>query len=174
MLRGRLVAKTPEDPVIVVSMRKVSKRNIEFIDGCESCEPEQLLLECSNESFDASVSFWTSDKGRARSNADESQLILKCVRDELTSMIVSQCDACGDVAIECFARCTNRLTKRVDRFVTRAALCGTRSETLTGAVIDHDEGCRAALIGHARSAIDCPHLVWSRCDNRSIMHARTR
>ena len=89
-------------------------------------------------------------------------------------MIVPQCDACCDVAIECSARCTNRLPKRVDRFVTRGAPCGTRSETLTGAVIDHDEDCRAALICHARSAIDCPNLVWSRCDNRSIMHARTR
>ena len=44
VLRGRLVAKTPDDPVIVVSMRKVSKRNIEFVDGCESCEPEQWFL----------------------------------------------------------------------------------------------------------------------------------
>lgn len=62
MLRGRLVAKTPDDPVIVVLMRKVSKRNIEFVDGCESCEPEQLLLECSNESFDTAVALWAPDE----------------------------------------------------------------------------------------------------------------
>ena len=62
MLRGRFVSKTPEDPVIVVSMRKVSKRNIEFVDGCESCEPEQLLLECSNESFDTADALWTPDE----------------------------------------------------------------------------------------------------------------
>ena len=37
VLHGCLVAKTPDDSVIVVSMRKVSKRNIEFVDGCESC-----------------------------------------------------------------------------------------------------------------------------------------
>ena len=62
MLRGRLVAKTLGDPVIVVSMRKVSKRNIEFVDAGESCEPEQLLLECSNESFDTAVALWTPDE----------------------------------------------------------------------------------------------------------------
>ena len=62
VLHGCLVAKTPDDSVIVVSMRKVSKRNIEFVDGCESCEPEQLPLECSNESFDTAVSFWTPDE----------------------------------------------------------------------------------------------------------------
>ena len=96
------------------------------------------------------------------------------MRDELTSVIVTKCDACGDIAIECSARCTNRLTKRVDRFVTRAALCGTRSETLAGAVIDHDEDCRAALICHARSAIDCPHLVWPLRDDCSVVRARSR
>ena len=57
-----LVAEASDDRVIVESMCKVSKRNIEFVDGCESCELEQLLLECSNESFDASVALRTPDE----------------------------------------------------------------------------------------------------------------
>ncbi len=85
------------------------------------------------------------------------------MRDELTSVIVSKCDVYGDVAIEYSARCTNCLTKRIDR-----------SETLAGAVIDHDEDHRATLIGHARSAVDCPHLFGSRCHHLSIMHAWSR
>ena len=74
----------------------------------------------------------------------------------MTSLIVTKSDACSDILIECSARCTNRLTKRVDR-----------SETLAGAVIDHDEDCRPALICHTRSAVDCPHLIWSFCDDCS-------
>ena len=35
VLRRRLVAKTPDDLVIVVSIRKVSKRNIECLNGCK-------------------------------------------------------------------------------------------------------------------------------------------
>ena len=77
-------------------------------------------------------------------------------------------------SIECSARCTNRLTKRVDRFVMRAELCGTRSKTLACVVIDHDEDCRAALICHARSAIDCPHFVCSLRDDNSVVCARSR
>ena len=84
------------------------------------------------------------------------------MRDELTSVIVTKCDAFGDIAIEYAARCTNRLTKHVDR-----------SETLAGAVIDHDEDGRAALICYARSAIDCPHLVWSLRDDYSVVCARS-
>ena len=103
MLCGRFVSQTPEDPKVVETIGEFLQRGVQFFDAGESCEPEQLLLGCSN------VSFWTSDEGRTRSNADESQLILKCMRDELTCVIVSQCDACSDVAIECSARCTNRL-----------------------------------------------------------------
>ena len=62
MLRGRFVSKTPDDPVIVVPIRKVFQCANEFVEGCESFEIDQLLLECSNESFDASVSFSTSDE----------------------------------------------------------------------------------------------------------------
>ncbi len=62
MLRGRLVAKTPEDPKVVETISEFLQRGVQFFDTGESCEPEQLLLECSNESFDASVSFWTPDE----------------------------------------------------------------------------------------------------------------
>ena len=56
MLRGRHVAKTPEDPKVVETIGEFLQRGVQFFDAGESCEPEQLLLECSNESFDASVS----------------------------------------------------------------------------------------------------------------------
>ena len=46
-MRGRLVAQTPDDPVIVVPMRKVFQSAIGFVEGCESFEPKQLLLEYS-------------------------------------------------------------------------------------------------------------------------------
>ncbi len=96
------------------------------------------------------------------------------MRDEFTSVIVTKCGACGDVAIECSARCTNRLTKRVDRFVPRAALSSTRLKTLAGAVIDHDEDYCAALICHARSAVYSPHLIWLLRHDCSVVCARLR
>ena len=57
MLRGRLVAKTPEDPKVVETISEFLPRGVRFFDTGESCEPEQLLLECSNESFDTAVTF---------------------------------------------------------------------------------------------------------------------
>ena len=90
MLRGHLVSKTPDDSVIVEPIRKVFQSAIEFVEGCESFEPKQLLLQCSSKSFDAFVSFWTPDEWWTRSNADKSQLILKRMRNELASVIVHQ------------------------------------------------------------------------------------
>ena len=100
MLRRRFVSKTPEDPKVVETIGEFLQCVVQFFDTGEACEPKQLQLECSNESFDASVSFWTPDERWTRSNTDESQLILKCMRDELTSVIVTKCDACGDIAID--------------------------------------------------------------------------
>ena len=104
MLRGYLVSKTPDDSVIVEPIRKVFQSAIEFVEGCESFEPKQLLLQCSSKSFDAFVSFWTPDEWWTRSNADKSQLILKHMRNELTSVIVQQRrETCG-VAVVHFVR----------------------------------------------------------------------
>ena len=104
MMRWRLVAKKPDDPVIVVPMRKVFQSAIGFVEGCESFEPKQLLLQCSSKSFDAFVSFWTPDEWWTRSNADKSQLNLKRMRNELTSVIVQQRrETCG-VAVVHFVR----------------------------------------------------------------------
>jgi hypothetical protein len=66
------------------------------------------------------------------------------------------------------------LTKRVDRFVPRAALSSTRLKTLAGAVIDHDEDYCAALICHARSAVYSPHLIWLLRHDCSVVCARLR
>jgi len=169
-LRGRLEAKTPDDPVTVVPMRKVFQSVIEFVDGCESFEPKQLLLECSNKSFNTAIAFGTSDKGRTRWNAKEFQLVLKYMRNELTCVIVPRRRTTRGVAVVHFARRTNRLLNCIDRFMTRATLSGPRSQTFPSAMIDDDKDRCVSLISHARRAIDRPHLVGPGCHNLSIMH----
>ena len=64
----------------------------------------------------------SSDKGRTRFNAKEFQLVLKRMRNALTSVIASQCRAIRGVAVVPFARRTSRLSNGVDRFMTRATL----------------------------------------------------
>ena len=60
MLRRRFASKTPEHQKVVETIGEFLQCGVQFFDAGESCEPEQLLFECSSESFDASVSFWPS------------------------------------------------------------------------------------------------------------------
>jgi len=60
VLRRRFASKTPEHQKVVETIGEFLQCGVQFVDASESCEPEQLLFECSNESFDASVSFWPS------------------------------------------------------------------------------------------------------------------
>ena len=51
-----------DDPKVVETIDEFLQRGVQFFDTGESCEPEQLLLECSNESFDTAVALWTPDE----------------------------------------------------------------------------------------------------------------
>jgi transposase-like protein len=65
-IRAKTVKKwhprTTQSNHTIAPAANVIERNIEFVDGCESCEPKQLLLECSNESFDTADALWTPDE----------------------------------------------------------------------------------------------------------------
>ena len=60
MLYGRFTSKTPEHQKVVETIEEFLQCGVQFFDAGESCEPVQLLFECSNESSDVSVSFWPS------------------------------------------------------------------------------------------------------------------
>jgi hypothetical protein len=47
---GRSVADLPDDPVVVEAAGEVAERLVELLDGPESVEPEQLLLQGPDES----------------------------------------------------------------------------------------------------------------------------
>ena len=62
---GRSVADQSDDPVVVEAVREVAQGAVELADGAESVKPEQLLLQGSDESPDASVALGLADQGRA-------------------------------------------------------------------------------------------------------------
>ena len=93
---GRSVADPPDDPVVVEAAGEVAERLVELLDGPESVEPEQLLLQGPDESLDASVALRLADEGRARLDAEGLELVLEGVGDELAAVVMAQRHACGD------------------------------------------------------------------------------
>ena len=87
---GRSVADPSDDPVVVEAVREVTQGADELGDGAESVKPEQLLLQGSDESPDASVALGLADQGRARLDAEGLELVLKSMRDELAAVVVAE------------------------------------------------------------------------------------
>ena len=54
---GRSVADPPDDPMVVEATGKAEERLVELLDGPESVQPKELLLQDPAEPFDAAVAF---------------------------------------------------------------------------------------------------------------------
>jgi len=94
VLRGRSVADPPDDPVVVEALGELPEGPVEFLDGVEGPEPEELFLEGSDEppqpELGASVPFGLPDEGRAGGDADGLELVLEGVGDELASVVMPE------------------------------------------------------------------------------------
>jgi hypothetical protein len=54
-LGGREVAQALDDPALVVTFTKFRQCAQQFLDVLKHADPQQLLLQCANEAFDAAV-----------------------------------------------------------------------------------------------------------------------
>jgi len=87
---GRSVADPPDDPVVVEAAGEVAERLVELVDGAESVQPEQRLLQGPDESLDTSVALRLADEGRARLDAEGLEPVLEGMRDELATVVVAE------------------------------------------------------------------------------------
>jgi len=151
---GRSVADPPDDPVVVETAGEVAERLLELLDGAESVQPEQLLLQDSDESLDAAVAFGLADEGRARLDAEGLELVLEGVRDELAAVVVAELRALRDLVLVPPLREVDRLAQALDCLESRAAQCRAHSETLARAVVDDHEDRGVPLLGEASGGVD--------------------
>lgn len=92
-----------EDPAFVVGLAEVQQGETELLHRGESPEPQELLLEGSDEPLDlargrplgAAVALGASDEGGAGLDAEEGDLVLEGVRDELASVVVAELEPYG-------------------------------------------------------------------------------
>jgi hypothetical protein len=107
----RSVADPPDDPAVVEAADEVTERLIEFGDGLESLQPEQLLLQRTDESLDASVALRLPDEGRARLHALGLGFVLEWVRDELATVVVAELCVLRDLVLVASIREVDRLAQ---------------------------------------------------------------
>jgi len=169
---GRSVADAPDDPVVFEAVGKVAERMVELLDGAESVQPEELLLQGADEALDAAVALGLADEGGAGGDPDGPELVLEGVGDELAAVVMPQRHARGDRDLVVALGGPDRLAHALDGLEARAPQCGAHAQALAGAVVDEDEDGGVALVGHAPGGVDGPHLVRTFGDDGALVDLR--
>jgi len=92
-LGRREVAQALDDPALVVPLAKFRQRAAQLLDVLEHPDPQQLLLQRANETFDATVAFRLAHQRGRRRHAQESDFGLIIVAHVLAAVIVPVADA---------------------------------------------------------------------------------
>lgn len=88
-----------EDPRIIVGTYPVEQRLTALLTVAKRPDPEQRLLEGTEESFDAAISFGCSDEGRGRFDPEELDLSLEVIAHVGAAMIVPQLETGRDALL---------------------------------------------------------------------------
>ena len=154
MLGGRAIADSPDDPVVFEAFPELPERGLEFRDGGEASEPEQLLLEGADEPLDSAVAFGLPDEGRAGRDPGGAEFVLEGVAEELAAVVVAEGHALRDADVVSALGGPDGLAEALDGLEAGSAEGGPHAEELSGAVVDEDEDGGIALVGHAAGGVD--------------------
>jgi hypothetical protein len=135
-----------EDRILVESTGEAEEGVAQLRDGVEATEPEELLFEGAGESLDAAVALGAADEAGAAADAEEGDLLLERVGDELAAVVVTELklragDALGEVAEDM----ADGLPDGLDGLEAGSASGGVDAQAPAGAVVDEDEGRDVAL-----------------------------
>ncbi len=181
MLGRRSVTDSPDDPLVVEAFSELPERGLEFREGGEASEPEQLLLEGADEPLDVSVAFGLPNEGWAGGDPDGAELVLEGVADELAEVAVAEQHALRDADVVSALGGRDGLAEALHRLwncglEADSAVGGPHPEEFSGEVIDEDEPedgeDGVALVGHAAGGIDGPHAVGSLSDDAAVVGLR--
>jgi len=85
------------EPGFVVKIAEFQQGLSEFFDVFEVLDPKQVLLECPDEAFGASIALGSADERRRAFDAQEADLSLEIIGHILAAVIVAQEQAGRDL-----------------------------------------------------------------------------
>src|SRR5215216_2080425 len=87
----------PDQPLTVVAIPEGEQGLAEVFYGSEVLDPEELFFKGADKALGAAVALRFPDEGRTASDAQEAQLGLEVIAQELAAMIVPQRQPGGDL-----------------------------------------------------------------------------
>ena len=143
-----------------------------LFDGGEATDPEEVFLQGADEALDAAVALGLAHEGGRARDAEEDELRLVVVGDELAAVIVAQLQAARDPLGERAEAGAHALAKRLERLEAGRAAGGVDAQAFGRGVIHRDEDRRLAFAGQGRSQVRGPHLVDPLGADRAVVGLR--
>jgi hypothetical protein len=133
----------------------------QVLDGGEAADPEQVLLEGADEALDAAVALGLTDEGGRARDAEEGELALEVVGDELAAVIVTQPQAARDALGEGAEADAHPLAERLERLEPRRRRAAwiPRHSVEPWSTVTKIEACPSPVRVEVRSA---PHISSTR------------
>src|SRR4051794_15444450 len=103
-----------DDPGAVVGPLERDERQAELLDRLEAPQPQQVLLERTDEPLGAAVALGLAHEGGRALHAEEADLGLEVVADVLATVVVAQPQPGGDVLGERAEALAHRLLHRLE------------------------------------------------------------
>jgi hypothetical protein len=119
-------------------------RGTQLVDRSEGPDPQEVLLERSDEPLGAAVAFGLADERRRTLDSEERQLVLEVVAHVLAAVVVAEFETGRDVGGEAAEVLAGALTDRFKRLEPVRRLRRMETDAFAGAVIHgHEHGRRA-------------------------------
>ena len=156
-LNRRLEAETLNQPVQVVESAKFFQGPNQFRYRLEVPDPQQLLLERSEEAFDTAVAFRFANKRRRRLDSQEGEFVLEVIAHELGTVIVPESESFGGGGPEAAEVLTDTLAEGFEGLEVRGTLDGMNAHTLGRAMVNGSEDGDLAVVEGAlwHSSVMC-------------------
>src|SRR4051794_13242368 len=117
-----------DDPGLVVGLPEPLQCQPQFLDRLEAPQPQQVLLERTDEPLGAAVALGLADEGRRALHAEEADLHLEVVADVLAAVIVAEPQSGGDVLGEGAMASADGLPERPPGLRTAGAAGGVEAD----------------------------------------------
>src|ERR1043165_4941526 len=160
--------------MFVVASPNLHKCGSQLAQVPETPDPQKLFLQCTEETFDASVAFrLTYERGR-RLDSQELDLRLEIVAHVDAAVVVAQSQTCSDAGCRVAEVLVHSLADRLQCFKPRGFFDSMDFHTFCGAVDDAGEdGDRTLGFGEGRRGIGTPHLIRRLGHDRPFMRVAT-
>ena len=148
------------EPASVVIFFELPQRKLQLVHIFEMADPEQLLFESPEETFNATIPLRLLNEGGRGFDTEKSYFLLKVITPVLTAVIMPEPQTGGDCGTEAAEVIANSLTNRFQSFKPGSPLHRVDAHAIGGAVINGGKERHLAIGNrHRGRCVSTPDLV---------------